>query len=76
MSSKIEDKGVVQGHVQDMSRTFPTKPVAGVKSMMVSEKGMADSDTKKEQSGFNARTQSFLNSFLKHSTKLENEEKA
>jgi len=25
MSSKIEDKGVVQGHVQDMSRTFPTK---------------------------------------------------
>ena len=25
MSSKIEDKWVVQGHVQDMSRTFPTK---------------------------------------------------
>lgn len=43
--------------------------------MMVSEKGMADSDTKQEQSGFNARTQSFLNSFLKHSTKLENENK-
>ena len=43
--------------------------------MLVSEKGMADSDPKKEQSGFNARTTSFLNSFLKHSAKLENEEK-